>query len=334
MKKWLLFALKLALTAACLWWALRGQDFDDSILGRPSEIAWSWLLPGLVLAGVSVFLTALRLWVLLAAAGVRITLWRATELTLIGNLFNLAAVGGLGGGAARIFLLIRDHPERKMAVTMTVMFDHLVGFVAMALVFFALTAGRFDALASQSVETKAIMKFAWVFFMGGVLMVALMFVVSYPPIHRRIHRREAKGRMAFMRRMPEVYDMYRKDWRRALIALAVAIVMLPIFYATTWCGARAAGSDVGLEPVLVAMPVSDMLGALPLSIAGIGVREVSLKILMEDLTGMPPDVAVAAGLIGFFCTLVWALVGGLLFLRPRDRAKVAEIKELTSEEHV
>jgi uncharacterized membrane protein YbhN (UPF0104 family) len=334
MKKWLLFALKLVLTALCLGWALRGVDWRDSILSRPAEIAWVWLLPGVGLAGLTVFLTAVRLWVLLAAAGVRISVWRSIELTLIGNLFNLVAVGGIGGDAARIFLLIRDHPERKIAVTMTVMFDHLVGLVAMALVFFALTAGRFDALASQSVETRGILRFAWCFFVGGLVMVAAMFVVSYPKIHDRIHAHGREWKLSFLRRVPEVYDMYRRDWKRALVALMVAVAMLPVFYATTWCGARAAGSDVGLEPVLVAMPVCDMLGALPLSIAGLGVREASLKVLMEDLTGMPPDIAVAGGLIGFFCSLVWALVGGLLFLRPRDRAKVGEIEELTADTHV
>lgn len=330
-KKWPLFALKLVLTAACLWWALRGVEWRESILARPSEIAWSWLLPGLGLAGLTVFLTAMRLWLLLAATGIRITLWRATELTLIGNLFNLVAVGGIGGDAAKIFLLIRDHPERKLAVTMTVMFDHLVGLVAMSLVFFMLTAGRFDALASQSVETKGILRFAWAFFCGGLVMVGSLFVVSYPPINNRIHARGRHWKIAFMRRVPEIYDMYRKDWRRALVALLVAIVMLPIYYASFWAGARAAGSDVGIEPLLVAMPVVDMLSALPLSISGLGVREASLKVLMEDLTGMAPDVAVAASLIGFFCSLVWALVGGLLFLRPRDRAKVEEIEELTAE---
>lgn len=330
MKKWLLFALKLILTSVCLWWALRGVDWKDSVLARPAEVVWIWLLPGLVLAGLTAFLTGLRLWLLLAAQGIHISLWRVTELTLIGNLFNLVAVGGIGGDAAKIFLLIRDHPERKLAVTMTVMFDHLVGMVAMALVFFALTAGRFDALASQSVETKAILRFAWLFFTGGLVLVGLIFIFAHPAVDERIHGKGRKWKFAFIRRIPQVQDMFRKDWRRVLVSLVVAIVMLPIFYATTWCGARAAGSDVGLEPILTAMPVADMLGGLPLSISGIGVREASLKVLLEDLSGMAPDVAVAAGLIGFFCSLVWALVGGLLFLRPRDRAKVGEIEEVST----
>lgn len=332
MKKWLLFLIKFILTGLCLWWALHEVDWANSILSNPGDLSWGWIVPGIVLAGVTVLLTAVRLWVLLMAQGIRVTLWRSVELTLIGNLFNLVAVGSIGSDAARIFLLIRDHPERKMAVTLTVMFDHLIGLVAMSLVFFALTAGRFDALASQSEETKAILKFSWVFFSGGLVSIVLMFVLSAPPIHNRIKAKLIHTRFAMMRKFPEALDVYRTKWVHAVVATIAAIVMLPIYYASFWCGARAAGSMVEATPILVAMPVVDMLSAMPLSISGLGVREASMKILMEDLTGMKPDVAVAASLIGFVCTLVWTLMGGLLFLRPRDRASVEVMESVTAED--
>jgi len=334
MKKWLIFLVKLLLTGGFLWWALRSREGEGSLslaaVFRGAD--WRWVVPGVALAGLTVLLTAVRLWLLLAAQGIRITLWRATELTLIGNLFNLVAVGGIGGDAARIYLLIRDHPERKVAVTMTVMFDHLVGLVAMSLVFFALTAGRFDALASQSVETKGILRFAWFFFAGGLAMVGMMFVVAYPPIHDRIHARGRHWKIAFMRKLPEAFDMYRTQWRYALVALGVAAVMLPVYYASFWCGARAAGSAVAIGPVLVAMPVVDMLSALPLSFSGIGIREEAFKRLMSDLVGMDDSVAVVASLIGFACTLFWAVAGALLFLRPRDRVSVRELEEVAADE--
>lgn len=332
MKKWVSFALKLGLTGLCLGWALSGVDWKGSILARPSELRWDWALPGLILAGLTVVLTGVRLWVLLLAQGIRITMARAVELTLIGNLFNLVAIGGVGGDAVRIVLLIRDFPERKLAITMTVLFDHLVGLVAMSLVFFALTAGRFDALALQSLETVAILRFAWCFFTGGLLLVGLMFVVSYPPIHARIHSGKRAPKIAIFRKLPELYDVYRKRWGCVLLALSIAIVMLPIFYASFWCGARAAGSEVAAAPVLIAMPVIDMLSALPLSVAGLGVREASMKILMADLTGMSSSVAVAASLIGFGFSLVWALLGGLLFLRPRDRVQLGEMEEVANDD--
>lgn len=331
MKKWLLFLVKLLLTAGCLVWAMRGIEWRDSVLARPDELAWDWILIGLGFAGLTVSLSALRLWLLLRAQGVRIGLGRAHELTLIGNLFNLVAVGGIGGDAARIYLLIRDFPGRKLAITMTVMFDHLVGLVAMSLVFFLLTAGRFDDLASQSVETRAILRFAWAFFAGGLALVALMFVVSYPPVHRRIHDRGGEWRLAFLRRLPEVYDLFRREWKLAVVALVVAVLMLPVYYASFWAAARAAGDQVAAAPMLVAMPVVDMLSALPLSVAGLGVREASMKVLMQDLTGMNAQVAVSASLIGFAMSLVWALAGGLLFLRPRDRVSVRELEQVAQD---
>lgn len=331
MKKALLFLLKLALTAGCLWWALRDIEWERSALLKPAALGWSWAVPGLLLAGASVGITALRLWLLLRAQGIDLTLRRAVELTLIGDLFNLATVGGIGGDAARIFLLIRDHPGRKVAISLTVMFDHLVGMAAMALVFFAMTAGRFDELASRSPETTAILRFAWVFFLGGLGLIGLMFLVSCPPIHDRIHRRGRTWRIAFLSQVPEAFDVYRKKWPQALLALAVSMGMLPVYYASFWCGARMTGADVGLGPVLVAMPVVDMLSALPISVAGLGVREVSMKILMHDLTGMTADVAVGATMIGFGFSLCWALVGGLLFLRPGERAPVEKIREVVDE---
>ncbi|MFC7338466.1 YbhN family protein [Haloferula chungangensis] len=331
MKKVLLFLLKLVLTISCLAWALNGVEWKDSILSRPGDLDWQWIFWGVVAAGLTIFLTGVRLWVLLAAQGIKISLWRANELTLIGNLFNLAAVGGVGGDAARIFLLIRDHPERKLAVTVAVVFDHLIGLAAMSLVFFALTAGRFDALASQSVETKVIMRFSWVFFGGGLALTILMMLAAYPPIHARIHARGRNTKIAFMKQMPLLLDLFRKEWKYALTALVAAVVMLPVYYGSFWFSAKAAGSSVDAGPVLISMPVVDMMAAMPLSIAGVGVREKVFETLMSDLTGMDPGTAVAASLIGFCCTLVWAALGGLLFLRPSDRVSVKEIGESTAE---
>lgn len=333
MKKWLLFAIKLVLTGLCLWWALSGAGIEREGTGLPgwSEIAWSWILAGTLLAGLTVMTTALRWWLLLLAQEVRISLWRAVELTLIGNLFNLFALGGVGGDAARIFLLIRDHPERKMGVTLAVLMDHLVGMVAMSLMFFAVTAGRFQELDTLDAMSRGILRFAWVFFIGGLAGIALMFVLASPKVHGWIHPPGREWSSEFLRRIPRTYDIFRRRWRHVLGSLAFSLLMLPAYYASFWCAARAVGSGVGVGPVFTAMPVVDALAAMPISIAGIGVREKVFQLLMNALTGMPTEIAVSASLIGFFCSLVWAGLGGLLFLRPRDRATPHEIEELTHE---
>ncbi len=332
MKKWLLFLAKLAFTVACLWWALSGQRLEESASFWPENPEWGWALAAIALGGVTVFLSAFRWWMLLLAQGIPVSLARANQLTLIGGLFNLLGVSSVTGDAAKIFLLIRDHREHKLAVTMSVLVDHLVGLVAMALTFFAVTAGRFQAVESQSELGKTAIKFGWVYFTGGLVAVALMFVMASPWVNDRIHKRVRNPRIVKMRKIPEIYDVFRRKWKLVLPALAANLVMLPLYYATFWCGVRFVGSDTGFLPVFAAMPVVDAASAMPVSISGIGVREIALKTLMSDLVGLEPGISVLGSLVGFATgTLFWAFAGGLLFLRPSDRTSMKEIEEITQE---
>ncbi|MCW1926316.1 flippase-like domain-containing protein [Luteolibacter arcticus] len=333
MKKWLLFLAKLAFTAACLWWALSGQRLEESASFWPKDPEWGWALAAVALGGLTVFLSAFRWWLLLLAQGIPVGLGRATQLTLIGGLFNLMGVSSVTGDAAKIFLLIRDHREHKLAVTMSVLVDHLVGLVAMSLTFFAVTAGRFQAVESQSELGKTAIKFGWIYFSGGLAVVGLMFVMASPWVNDRIQKRVSNPRIARMRRVPEIYDVFRKKWKLVLPALAASVVMLPLYYATFWCGVRFVGSDTGFLPVFAAMPVVDAASAMPVSISGIGVREIALKTLMNDLVGLEPGISVLGSLVGFAAgTLFWAFAGGLLFLRPSDRTSMKEIEETTQAE--
>jgi uncharacterized membrane protein YbhN (UPF0104 family) len=333
MKKWLLFAAKLLFTAACLWWAFSGQDFSQSPLLQPADLRWDWIAAGIALGGLTYFISAVRWWILLRAQGIRITVARGLELTLMGEIFNLVTVGGVGGDAAKVYLLNRQHPERKLAVTMSLMVDHLVGLVAMAALFFAVTAGRFEELESQSAMGRGAIHFGWVFFGGGLAMIALMFVMASPWVHQRIHKPGKEMKWDILRRVPEIYDVYRRKWGHALLALLVSAVMLPVEYAIFWCGFHAIGHGESLMTVIGATPVVEALSALPLSVSGVGVREKTYEVLMKDLTGMPATVAVAGSLIGFACrNLVWSLCGGLLLLRPSDRTSIKAIEQTTRDE--
>jgi len=332
MKKWLLFLAKLAFTVGCLWWALKGQHLEESASFWPQDPEWGWALAAIALGGATVFLSAFRWWLLLLAQGIPVSLGRVNQLTLIGGLFNLMGVSSVTGDAAKIFLLIRDHREHKLAVTMSVLVDHLVGLVAMSLTFFAVTAGSFRAVESQSELGQTAIKFGWVYFSGGLAVIALMFVMASPWVNDHIHKRVTNPRIARMRKVPEIYDVFRKKWKLVLPALAANLVMLPLYYATFWCGVRFVGSDTGFLPVFAAMPVVDAASAMPVSISGIGVQEIALKTLMSDLVGLEPGISVLGSLVGFATgTLFWAFAGGLLFLRPSDRTSMKEIEETTQE---
>lgn len=327
MKTWLLFALKLLLTAGCLAWAFSGVDIDSTILSHPGDLDFRWIALGLALAGISVVLNALRWRIFLQAQGIHTPFARVLELTMIGNLFGVASVGGLGGDAARILLLIRQQPRRKMAITISVLMDHVSGMVAMSLMFFVLTAGRFEALEERSALGTGVLHFTWVYLGGGLLVMLVGFIVMSPMVHGRVHRDGRWVRWEFIKTFPEAWDVYRRKWPQVLCGIGVSCLMLCFIYLAFWAGARAAGCEVGPGEIFSVMPVVDAISAIPVSVSGIGVREKLFEVLLGDLAGIPGGLAVSASLTGFMLHVFWALVGGFLFLRHRGEVTVREIRE-------
>lgn len=326
MKAILNFLLKLILTGGCLWWAFSQVTFDRSIFTRPGAINYPWLAAGIGAAGFSIFFHALRWWLFLRGQSLPVKLGRAIELTMIDSLFSLASVSGLGGDAARILLLMRELPGKKLVIAMAVMADHLAGMVSIALLFFIISITRFHALAEQSLLGKNVIIFAWFYLGGGLALVALIFICASPPVHRRIHGNDRFARFPIMKRIPELYDVYRKNWRFALAGLTVSFFMLMAYFTSYYCGMRAVGGTASYGAVVSAMPIIDSISGMPVSIAGVGVREKLFQILMDDLAGVPPATAVAASLAGFACNVFWAGLGAFFFLKKGDRVTRAEIE--------
>lgn len=329
MKAFLIFALKLVLTALSLWWAFSQVKFDRSVFTEPGAVDYRWLVAGAGLAGLSVVLHGTRWWFFLRGQSLAVSLPRAVELTMIDGLFSLASVSGLGGDAARIILLMRDLPGRKLVIAMAVMADHLAGMVSLALLFFIISAAKFDALANPSILGRGVIHFAWFYMGGGLAMVAMIFICASPPVHRRIHGNDRFARWPVMKRIPEIYDVYRKNWRHALAGVAVSFLMLGAYFSSYYCGMRAVGGTSSYGNVISAMPVIDAISGMPISIAGVGVREKLFEVLLKDLAGVPAETAVAASLAGFACNAFWALLGALLFLKKRDRLRVEELGEVS-----
>lgn len=317
---------KVLLTAGFLAWVFSDVDFGATILSRPGAVRIEWLLAGMIPGGLAVALTAWRFGLFLSAQGIRVPFRRLVELTLIGNFFSLASLGGLGGDAARFVLLSREMPGRKIELTTAILMDHLSGFVAMALMFFLLTAGRFEEMGAPSTAGGEVMRFAALYLGGGLLLVVVGFVIMSPWVHGRVHRDGRWIRWRFMRTFPEAWDRYRRKWRHALGGVGLSCVMLLFYYLTFWLGARAVGCEVSAGMLFAAMPAIDGISALPVSISGLGVREKLFEVLLADLAGIPGEAAVSASLAGFLLHTAWSLLGAVLFFRGRQAGTLREMR--------
>ena len=319
-----LFLLKLFGTAAFLWWALSRME-DKQSLTENFQLALRapyWVAAGIGFAFLSILANAFRWFFLLRAQAIHEPFGYIFRLTLYGCFFNIASFGGAAGDAAKIVLLCRRVPGKKIAITTSVMVDHVVGIISSSVIFLVSTwgFGIIDELGDAAGRATFIAA-TW-FQVGGVVGILLSILSCHPALLSR-------GRRYFpsitdnrwVDAITTALDLYRTSWKYVFSALLASFVLSISFYLTFFAGLRSLDQPIGAITITAVMPIVDVITSLPISISGLGVRERTFDFLIGKLTGIPTDIAVAASLIGFLFTLFWSLAGGLMIMTSRTSAK-------------
>jgi uncharacterized membrane protein YbhN (UPF0104 family) len=319
MKAALLLLLKAAVTALLLG-LLFGEHRQTLLAPLQGLLANpGWTLAGLAAAGGALLFAALRWQAVLRGQGVLLSLAVLGRLIVIAAFFNTTSLGVVGGDAWRVLALLRRPDTPRLPVVVSVLLDHLVGLVSLALIFLACAWLVRDRLALlDPVALAALQGFA-IFLIGTLAAIAFTLVASTPAMHRRLAAR--LGRRLFqrpaLRKFVEACDALRRAWKQSLLALAHSLLMFACHFGLFYCGLRAVGGDAPIAEFLAAMPLIDAAAGLPVSISGLGVRETTFEILVGGLTGLAAPVAVAASLAGWLFTVAWGLLGGLWFVARR-----------------
>ena len=325
-----IYLLKLVGTAAFLWWAL-SQIPDKGALLRNFQTALHspfWIAVGLSLSCSAIFSGALRWHILLRAQGIHVPFWYVVRLTLYGALFNLVSIGGAAGDAAKILCLIRHRPDRKVQITLSLMVDHLVGFIATCIIFLVFAWGFQTVENAKDLSGRGVFLTATLFQAGGLFFVILNFWLCSPRMMRLCQRKFPKfAAKEWVKSTTRSVDVFRSRWKHSLAALAASLVLSLTFFLTFYAALRSLGQDTPATEVLSVMPIVDVVASLPISISGLGVRERTFDFLLNQLTGTPTSMAVSASLIGFIFHSFWGIIGGIAFVTEPSRRKITTLLE-------
>ena len=316
MKKALVFALKLAVTTALLWMIFREHRFTGAILPHLRTIPshWGAMLAGLASMGVSTWLCALRWQVLLRGQGLRVPGAEVLRVTVVSGFFNITSLGAAGGDAYRVLAIARRERAPRVAVVASVLLDHMLGMVGLAVLFLGCSFVFRDLAGSLGVEVRAIVK-GFSVFMAGALGGIVASVILFSP---RLYR-WGEGRWPRvlgwqpLKDFAHACDAMRRDPRGSLAAAALSVLIFLTQFLSFYFAIFAVGGRAPLLEVMAAMPIVDAAAGLPMSVSGLGVREKTFETLIHALTGLPSDTAVSASLAGWLIGVAWGLLGGLLF---------------------
>lgn len=249
-----------------------------------------WLLGGLLCAGLSLALGAWRWQACLRALGMDIALPRLIQVTLAATAAGCVSFGTLGADLAKVVLAGRHLPGRHGGILSSLALDHVSALpcVVVMVLAAALAHGAVPELEAAG---------AWLAVGVAAIAVAAVVVVAWK--FKALHR-EA------MRIVCE-----RATWHGLLRAVWRSVPMWMAYCGIYYCAARACGVVVPVVGFAGVIAIADGVASLPVTIAGLGVREQAFRVLLGNWYDVPPAAAVAMSLTGFSLSLAWAAAGVL-----------------------
>jgi hypothetical protein len=92
-------------------------------------------------------------------------------------------------------------------------------------------------------------------------------------------------------------------------------------------------AGVGLIDFFSILPIERTITALPISFAGVGLREQILQVMLHNLCGVPVAVAKLIGTMSFLIIFLCCVPGGIVyfFYKPSGEARHVKMREMKRE---
>jgi uncharacterized membrane protein YbhN (UPF0104 family) len=305
----LLLVLRVIVSAGLLvvlWRRFPHVDAGDLVpRWTPFNVVLLLSAAGLLL--LSIYLNASRWDHMLRVLNIRADRSRVVRHTFAGQFVSVVLPSSVGGDVLRVQRLSADVGDRS-GVFASVALERLTGWLVLPMLTicgFGLNGGlRHLRRASSLALVIALVTLGAL----GLLIIAAG--------QRRVGARYAQQTTGWRRAVWTVHIGIDNIRRAPLEGTEVFLAGLSHALAqigAAYLAARVLGIDqVGPTALLAFWPAVAMLQVLPVAIGGLGVRESALALFLDPL-GVPPERAVALGLLIYVLTVATSLVGAPAF---------------------
>jgi hypothetical protein len=302
---------RIIVAVVAIAWVLHGQDWAE--LGRVLRRLSLWYF-GLSLATYATgqVVIALRWWLLLRAQSIHITIRTAVKLYFLGLYFNNLMPGSVGGDLLKAWYITK-HTDKRLAGVLSVVVDRVIGLAGLVLMaifaYLLFVRGPLGGSAPQAAQEQAAgggHKNVILWIIVGIVVV-LVFVLVQPYGRARLRREAGRVLHRGIGVLVDVRDAILVYWSKPLTLLwatLLTFVAQSIVIVAFWLLGRNLGITAALRYYFVIFPVMWVVGALPISVAGLGVLEAGIVGMFTRLAGTPAEKALA---LAFCQRLVWVL---------------------------
>jgi uncharacterized protein (TIRG00374 family) len=269
-------------------------------------VAWPITLAAIGVFLVDIFLMALRTSWLFRPLGMRLTVLKSMQLTLVSIFFSTFLPGAGGGDLVKLYYATRENAGRRAEVATVLMFDRTIGFFAMLILPFFFVPMFLPLI--RSVPTLRTILILTAF--RAVSLLAAFLLCTYNESFSNFLARESQilprwKNIAY--RVLETVRSYGRHPRTLLTALFLSLLANLSVIAITVLAVLVLDPASLSSKMCLVIPIGHVFNALPVTPGRLGVGETALNALFG-----------LAGLRGGAETLlfwrVWKALVGLLGL--------------------
>ncbi len=308
MKKYLLLAAKIAVSLSLLGYLLWQLDWP-SLINKAAALSW-WTIPLAVsILFFSLFIGTLRWSVLLRTHYLLFSTRLLFRHYLVATLFNNILPTATGGDLIRSFYIYRHNRDVVCAVS-PIVTERVIGLV----VLLAINVAAIYLTDSVAIVSKTLWSTLTLILTGAIIAITLIALpATYWPLHRMLERLARFRLIGFILRMGEATHSYLKDPATLLIIILYSAAAQLLGVLVYYVLAMGLGVDVSIQVILVVIPLAFMAAALPISIGGMGVRELATVGLLMRF-GIAENDAAAIALFFIPVLLIASLPGLYIYL--------------------
>ena len=343
MKRTVLTILQVCVTLGMLWWVFHDPEQLKKMREALRQADYTWIMLA-ILAYVMVEIAAAIRWqILLRVQKIYLSLSRVAGLFLIGMFYNQVLPGGTAGDIMKSYLLLKETKDNKAGALLAVVFDRLIGLVALVAITVTLVSLRFDLLwrtptPAGSDLTPRQLVLVLLFLLGTSItgLIASFVISGFNLFHRLPHKFPGREKLI---EISAAYHLYARHWVATLAAFGASLVAHISTFTTFLCVAFAFHADVKVIDFFAVLPIERTITALPISVAGVGVREKILQVLLNSLCHVDIPVAKLIGTMSFLVMFICCLPGAIVYFcyRPsgvQGRVRLSEMqREVVTVEH-
>jgi len=310
--------LRLAFVVCGLAWAViwltrqqRWHDFKNVLL-QMNPVAF---IASLVLFIISMFIVALRWWLLLKTQAIFIPYRAAVKLYFLGWFYNNFMPSSVGGDLVRIYYVAK-HTHKKFEAGLSVLVDRAVGLLSTLIIaaffYFLFLRGKGRVLPIERQTgghlLDSVSRHSPVIFWSLAAAGLILAVIACSSGGRKVLRKivsffYAHGRTSITKSI-KAARLYCAGPLALLEAFGLTVFLQLMVITGFWIVGKSMGIHAHAAYYYTFFTIVWVLAAVPVSIGGAVVAEVSIVQLFATFAGVAPEAALAVALTQ---RIVWML---------------------------